>query len=148
MEQVLHWAGDHWAHIAIALSLIIQISPIKVNPWTAIFNWLGRALTKELKKDIDGIGKDVSDLKKSQEALSRKVDKNEMNRMRHEVLGFANSCKNKQRHTKEEFDHIFELNDQYMALLERSGEKNGQFEEAFSFIKVLYRRCMEENDFL
>lgn len=148
MEQALHWAGDHWAQIAVVLSLIVQISPIKINPWTALFKWIGKLLTQEIKGDIDQIGKDLDELKQQQEALSAKVDKNEMNRMRYEVLDFANSCKNKRRHTKEEFDHIFELNDQYEKLLEKTGGTNGQFHEAFDFIKGLFRRCMENNDFL
>ncbi len=141
VEGILHWAGDHWGYIAVALSLVVDISPIKWNPWKSLIGWIGKALTKDVRDELDGIKKDLALMKKEQTA-------DEMDRIRSEVLDFANSCRLRRRHTKEEFDHIFALNDKYAGLLDETGQQNGRFEEAFGYIKELYRKCMAEDDFL
>ena len=87
--------------------------------------------------------------------LAKKVDQietrqmaDEKDRIRYEVLDFANSCRNGRRHTRDEFQHIVDLNDKYERLLETTGDHNGVFVEEYAYIKGLYRRCMEKNDFL
>lgn len=149
MQQVLQWAKEHWGIIAIVLSFVIDWTPkIKWNPWKSFFGWIGELLTKELRAEISGLKKDVADVKAVQERQEKEADENEMDRIRSEVLDFANSCRLKRRHTKEEFDHIFALNDKYQTLLEKTGQQNGRFEDAFEYIRALNRRCMEQNDYL
>jgi len=149
MQQVLQWAKEHWGIIVFVLSLVIDWTPkIKWNPWKSFFGWIGELLTKELRAEISGLKKDVADVKAVQERQEKEADENEMDRIRSEVLDFANSCRLKRRHTKEEFDHIFALNDKYQTLLEKTGQQNGRFEDAFEYIRALNRRCMEQNDYL
>ena len=149
MQQILQWAGEHWGIIVFVLSLVIDWTPkIKWNPWKSFFGWIGELLTKELRAEISGLKKDVADVKAVQERQEKEADENEMDRIRSEVLDFANSCRLKRRHTKEEFDHIFALNDKYQTLLEKTGQQNGRFEDAFEYIRALNRRCMEQNDYL
>ena len=50
--------------------------------------------------------------------LERMTD--EKDRIRYEVLDFANSCRNGRRHTKDEFQHIIDLNDKYEVLLDKT----------------------------
>lgn len=66
------------------------------------------------------------------------IDENEKDRIRWEVLSFANSCRHNQPHTKDEFQHIIALNDKYKILLKRTDDKNGVFESEFAYIKKLY----------
>lgn len=148
MEQVLYWLGDNWVQVCLAASLVIQISPIKWNPWTTLLNWVGKMLTKDVMREVAGIKKDLAEVKAEQKRQEQEADENEMDRIRSEVLDFANTCRLKRRHTKEEFDHIFAVNDKYKRLLKKNGRTNGRFEEAFDYIQTLYRKCMTENDFL
>lgn len=97
---------------------------------------------------VDILGKKVDKIEQQQEAQAVEHKMDEMDYVRTTVLDFANSCRQKRKHTKEEFDHIFALNDKYQDLLRVTGQQNGRFEEAFVYIKGLYRTCMEENSFL
>lgn len=149
MQQILLWAANNWGYIALALSLFIDWTPsIKWNPWKTFFGWIGKMITKPLMSKIEGMEARLDDVIAKQEQQEKEADENEMDRIRSEVLDFANSCRLKRRHTKEEFDHIFALNDKYQALLEKTGQQNGRFEDAFEYIRVLNRRCMEQNDYL
>ena len=90
----------------------------------------------------------VGDLRQQLSEMDSKIDRNEMDRIRWEVLDFANSCRNKKQHTKSEFEHIIDLNEKYEMLLTRTNETNGVFEEDYRYIRDIYRECCEENKFI
>lgn len=89
--------------------------------------------------------KQIKDDLKEQRGM---IDDNEKDRIRWEILAFANSCRNNQKHTKDEFQHIIDLNDKYKVLLERTQDKNGVFEAEYDYIKKLYADRQIKNDFL
>ena len=70
--------------------------------------------------------------------VSDRNDENEKDRIRWEILDFANSCRNGRKHSKEEFNHIIELRVKYEKLLEKTGDENGVFEEDYKYIQSLY----------
>ena len=80
--------------------------------------------------------------------MEKAIDENEIDRIRWEVLDFANSCRNKRRHTKDEFDHIISQNDKYHKLLDKYDMENGVFDAEYAYILRLYKKCQDENDFL
>lgn len=98
-------------------------------------------LFKNVDKRLENLEKKVDDIEKQ-----RMED--EKDRIRFEVLEFANSCRNKKLHTKDEFQHIIDLNDKYEDLLDKTNDKNGVFASEIEYVKVLYKRCQEQNDFL
>lgn len=118
----------------VALLTLIQIAPIKVNPWSAIAKAIGRAIN--------------SDLIGAVKTVSENVDQNEIDRLRWEILDFSNSCQNGRRHTREEFDHIIRMHEKYESILTRRNESNGQVDMAYDYIKTLYQKCLIERDFL
>ena len=120
--------------IALILLTLIQIAPIKINPWSAIAKAIGRAINGDLTRAVNQI--------------SESVDQNEIDRLRWEILDFSNSCQNGRRHTREEFDHIIRMHEKYESILTRRNESNGQVDMAYDYIKTLYQKCLIERDFL
>ena len=141
LQDVLKWAGNNVWGIILAFSVFIQITPIKINPWSALFKWIGSMINADTRKDIKELKTIVTD---QQDA----IDENEKDRIRWEILDFANSCRNGRRHTKDEFQHIITLRDKYINLLEKTGEVNGVFEAEYQYILKLYAERQEKNDFL
>lgn len=47
--------------IIVGSSLLIEITPIKINPWSAIISWISKRLTKRLEDKIDENSKHSSD---------------------------------------------------------------------------------------
>ena len=82
------------------------------------------------------------------EDVSERIDKIEIDNTRSTILDFANSCMNERKHTKEEFEHMFDLHDQYMKTIEERGIKNGRMDMAYKYISDLYLQCVNENSFL
>lgn len=140
-QQILEWCGKNIWAILLALSALIQITPIKINPWSAIFRWIGDKANHDLKEKINKIDNKVDELSKQ-----RKED--EKDRIRWEILDFANSCRNGRKHTKDEYLHIIELNTKYKKLLKETDDENGVFEVEYGYIQKLYKERQEKNDFL
>ena len=130
LKTILEYSGGA---LAILLTLI-QITPIKINPWSAIARAIGRA--------ING---DVLD---SLKAAERRIDENEIDRLRWEILDFANSCRNERKHTQEEFEHILDMHEKYEKILMRQHRENGKVTRAYEYIKDIYDKRNENNDFL
>lgn len=129
------------ALVVLFLSFIIQITPIKINPWTTLLKAISNALTSPISQKLDGLTGKI-------DTLDRNVTENEKDRIRWEILDFANSCRNDRKHTRDEFQHIITLDDKYKELLEKTHDKNGVFEIEMNYIRDLYAKRLEKNDFL
>jgi hypothetical protein len=141
MQQVVEWIGKNLWTIIIVISIFIQITPIKINPWSALFKWIGKTITGNACSKIDGLIDKV-------EKIEKDVKTNEKDRIRWEILDFANSCRNNRKHTRDEFQHIVALNDKYKRLLKETNDTNGVFEVEYNYIQDLYAERLEKNDFL
>lgn len=137
IEQVLDWLVKNFISVVVIFSVFIQITPIKWNPLTTFAKWLSKIFTKELSDQIETMQGNLDDIRED-------IDENEKDRIRWEVLDFANSCRHGRKHTKDEFQHMITLNDKYKVLLERTEDQNGVFESEFKYIKGLY----DNSDFL
>lgn len=83
--------------------------------------------------------------------LSQMVESNDMQTVRQikaHVLEFANSCLNKNKHTKKDFDNIIAENQEYEALVEKYNLVNDVYTEDYEYILKVYHKCQEENSFL
>lgn len=130
LNEILGASGG----VALILLTLIQIAPVKINPWSAIAKAIGRAINGDLIRAVNQV--------------SESVDQNEIDRLRWEILDFSNSCQNGRRHTREEFDHIIRMHEKYESILKRRNESNGQVDMAYDYIKTLYQKCLIERDFL
>ena len=141
LQKQVEWIGANLWTIIIIVSIFIQITPIKINPWSALFKWIGQQVTGNACNKIDGLVEKISHIEED-------VKTNEKDRIRWEILDFANSCRNNRRHTREEYQHIIALNDKYCKLLKETHDANGVFEADYKYIKKLYAERLEKNDFL
>lgn len=140
-QQVWTWVGTHLWQIIMFGSLFIQIAPIKINPWSTIIKWIGKILMGEACGKMDDLIEKIDD-------MDTEMKENEKDRIRWEILDFANSCHNHRKHTRDEFKHIIELNDKYNTLLEQTHDRNGVFKAEYEYIKKLYDKLNEKDAFL
>lgn len=144
--------------MAVSLTAIIGLLSLVFKPIRKAIVFVykkvtgGRDKNKEILDKIDDVSKKVDqvreELTEKIQIVSNSNDKNEMKRLRWEILDFANSCKNGRRHTQDEFKHIIEVHDDYETLLESTGEKNGFLDAEFDYIREIYAERQKKNDFL
>lgn len=81
-------------------------------------------------------------------AQQRSNDMQTVQTIRAHILDFANSCFNKRKHTKREFENIIDENSMYEELVEKYDIKNNVYKEDYEFILKVYHKCQEEGSFL
>ena len=123
-------------------SWLIQISPIKINPWTWIARSIGRAINGELIEKVDGLEKQFKQMQEDdaeREAKSARI----------RILRFGDECKQQIKHSQEHFDQIIDDIDQYETYCATHPNfKNNKAVLTISIIKDVYRRRIADNDFL
>ncbi len=125
----------------IVLMTLIQIAPIKLNPWDKILTWLGNHMNADIVKRVDVIEAKLDEhIKESSDEMIRKI--------RADILSFGNSCMNGQLHTKEEFEFVISECDQYEKYIEKTQAKNGVATATIQEIRRLYKKGLHENSFL
>lgn len=140
-KQVIQWIGQHMVSILLVISFFIQVSPIKINPWSSLVKWIGKILTSNLDNRLEKVQSTITDIGAS-------IDQNQKDRIRWQVLDFANSCREGRKHSKDEFQHVITLNDKYKKLLKKTDDKNGVFDAEYDFIQSIYKERQEKNDFV
>ena len=128
--------------LLIALLTLIQIAPIKINPWSAIAKTLGRAINKEMMDKLESLDKEMKQLRDAtalESALNCRV----------RILHFGDETLHGQKHTKEHFDQILRDIDKY----EHYCSTHPEFENNVTVltsarIKEIYRKRLADGDFL
>lgn len=133
---LLHtYASDIAASLAI-LSIVIEVAPIKLNPWSYLLKSLGNKINADVINRLEIVEGQLK-------AQDSKIDNNEKDRIRYEILDFARSCRKNDPHTKEEFDHILEQYDKYEVILAKLEQPNGKVTQAMRYINQLYPNVQE-----
>lgn len=128
--------------ILLAVLTVIQIAPIKINPWSALAKAIGRAINGEVIAKVDQLERDLVEMKAAQE------ERDAIN-CRSRILHFGDETIHGVRHTKEHFDQI--LRD--ITTYERYCDDHPNFENNTTVltsqrIKNIYEDCLKTADFL
>lgn len=126
----------------LVLLTLLQIAPIRVNPWSAIAKAIGRALNGEVLARVDKLERDL-------DALRSAAEEREAVSCRARILHFGDETLHGTLHTREHFDQVLRDLDSY----ERYCDEHPDFENnvtvlTSSRIKDIYKKCLENNDFL
>ena len=122
-------------------SIIIQIAPIKINPWDKLLKWAGDRINHNVNLKIDTLDKKLDDHIATDTA--RRVDD-----IRNTILVFANECSRGIIHSKEQFRFIVSKCDAYEQYVEDNHLKNGVITEATRLIKDTYQNHLKNDSFL
>lgn len=135
MRSVIDWVLANPMFALIGTVTIIQIAPIKINPWASLFalvkKWIG---ITELEGKITNLTKDLLDEK--------------VNNKRWNILDFGNSCRQGRTHTKEEWDHVLSELSWYEVYCEKHHIANGVIEQMAFYLREEYLKLLKTNDFL
>ena len=134
--------------IAVLLTLI-QVSPIKVDPWSALARILGRAINNE----VIGMLNEVKAAQKSNtDRLNEHIrmdDERYADERRARILRFNNELVREIPHTKEEFIDILVDIDDYERYCDQNPEyRNNRAVHAIANIGRAYDERLVKHDFL
>lgn len=156
--------------IGLLGSIGIEIMPIKVNPWRSLFKWIGKQITGGIEEKFDNKFNETFNIRSrhydeiiekfdmsskqfhlvSEEIKSMKliINENEMNRLRWEILDFADARRNGRRYSRDAYFHIMQVSDKYHRLCEENDFQNGVIDIETKYILEKYREDRDNNNFI
>lgn len=142
--------------IALGLPTLLEISPIKINPWSWIlkmlkFLWRGfcRSLNADVLAELEKVKKSQQDTKTKLENHIKMDDQREADKARASILHFNNELLRDIPHTKEEFIEVLSKIDWYNDFCKTHEDyKNSRAVHAIANILRVYDERMEKHDFL
>lgn len=128
--------------ILFLLLTLIQISPIKINPWTWLARKIGRAFTGEALDRLDNLEKEIKEIK-------RKNEEREATDCRSAILRFGDEIRHGTLHSKEHFDQVLldiSFYEHYCST--HNDYANNIALMTIEKIKNTYRDCLNNDSFL
>ena len=121
-----------WAVVLlIILMSLIQVSPLRLNPWDSILGWIGKKVNGDMHEQLKVLKKQVSDLW--------------INSHRQSILTFARECRADIDHDAEEWNHILSVADEYEVYCQKNTVSNGVVKADTEYIRNLYQELSREH---
>ena len=138
LDKLLAYSGGG----LFVLLTLVQIAPVKVNPWSAIARWIGKAINGEV------LGK-LGRLEARLDEHINTDDKRDADSHRVKILQFNNELLRSIDHTKEEFIEILAEIDAYERFCkDHSDYPNNRAVMAIENIRENYKERLQKHDFL
>ena len=131
------------------LLTIIQIAPVKINPWGAIAKAFGRAINAEVLKELAEMKATQKETREKLEAHIDMDDERMADVHRTMILHFNNELLREIDHTKEEFiEALADIDEYEQYCKDHPNYKNNRAVHAVANIKRVYDDRLEKHDFL
>ena len=122
----------------LILLTLIQIAPVKINPWSWLAKNIGKAINGEVVEKVDNLSTDIRNLRDE-------CEEREATACRTRILRFGDEILHDVRHSKEHFDQI--LID-ITACASHPDFRNNVAVATIKRINQVYAQCIRSNNFL
>lgn len=128
---------------------MIEIAPIKVNPWSAIARALGSVINRDVIARLDDISRVQRDTQRRLDDHIKVDDERDADMHRAKILRFNNELLRNIPHTREEFIEILAEIDGYEAFCRAHPDyQNNRAVHAVANINRVYDERLQKHDFL
>lgn len=152
VKDVFDIINDYSAITTIAVVLLtsmIEVSKVKINPWTALAKGIGKRMNKEIMDKLEIVENDVKNLREKHDNLECRMDRKDADACRARILRFADELRRNVDHSEEFFNQILEDVSNYERYCREHPEyKNSKAVNAIEKINETYKHCIEKNSFL
>lgn len=128
--------------VLLILLTLIQIAPVKINPWSWLAKNIGKAINGEVVEKVDNLSTDIRNLRDE-------CEEREATACRTRILRFGDEILHDVRHSKEHFDQILidiTAYENYCA--SHPDFRNNVAVATIRRINQVYAQCIRNNNFL
>lgn len=137
------------AAAAALIMTLVQIAPIRLDPWSALFKAVGRAINAEVLRALDEVKAQQMEAQSKLADHIKVDDRREADRHRERILLFNNELLRSIGHTREDFIEILAVIDSYERYCKANDDyKNNRATHAVANICRVYDERMRKHDFL
>lgn len=140
--ETIKQLGVYGGGIILILMTLIQITPIKLNPWSWLGRIIGRAINGEVLDEVKSLKQDVKNNKADDDDKWASLS-------RSHILVFGDEIRLGIEHSKERFDQILlDISDYEQYCENHPNYHNDKAPVTIKLIKQKYKECLEKNKFL
>lgn len=144
LKEILTFSGGG----LLLILTLIQIAPIKVNPWSWVAKAIGRAFNADVLKELKELKDEQHKTRTKLDAHIKKDNENRADERRTNILRFNNELIRGLPHTKEEFVEILADIDVYERYCKDHPEyENNRAVHAIANIGRVYDERLKKHDF-
>jgi len=126
----------------LATMTVLQVAPIKINPWTWIARAIGRAINAEVIAEVGNLKQEVHTIKKS-------TEEHEAKSARVRILRFGDEILHDVKHSQEHFNQVLLDITEYEEYCSHHPEfRNNVTGITTKRIMETYEKCLKDNNFL
>ena len=138
LKEILFGSGG----VMFVLLSLLEVSKIPINPWSGLAKLIGNALNADV----------LAEVKQTKKRLDDHIatdDERNANLLRTQILRFNDELVDDRKHTKEHFDEILSIIDEYETYCRTHEDyKNNKCAHAVANISRVYDERVEKRDFL
>lgn len=128
---------------------VIQIVPIKINPWSAVCRWLGRVINADINSKVDNLSKSIDELKRQNDMINHTIGEDRAITARVRILRFGDEVSRGIKHSEENFEQVLSDIDMYEKYcVSHPKFKNNQTVMTTKVIKETYEMRLKNRDFI
>ena len=101
------------ALIVFALLSIVQISPIKIDPWSKLLKWFGKSINGEVSRQIGAINEHIKEVDVRLDDMMNMEEQKDADAARNRILIFDDELRRHIDHSYEYFQQILADVDEY-----------------------------------
>lgn len=121
---------------------LVQIAPIKLNPWSWIARAIGRAINAEVIDKVDKLETKVENIKKN-------TEEHEAKSARVRILRFGDEILHDVKHSQEHYNQVLLDITEYEEYCRQHPEfRNNVTGITTKRIMATYEKCLKDNSFL
>lgn len=117
---------------------LVQISPLRINPWDAIFRWLGKKLNGTTEQKLE-------DLECRLQSQEKQIQDMWINSHRNAILNFARETRAGIEHDSEEWANCLNQCAAYENHVLKSGIPNGVVQVNIAYLRDLFMKLSAEH---
>lgn len=136
-----------------AIMLVVQIAPIRFNPWSFVLNKLGQMMTRGVIDEVKVINGGMEErlhqeIVAVRDELAGIISETDAVHARYRIIRFHDEILQGVRHSKDHFDQILEMIDICETYCkDHNGFMTNQCHSSCSHIKEVYDERLRKRDF-
>ena len=136
--------------IVIILLSLIQITPLKIDPWTRFFKWVGKIINGSVMKELQDIKADLANVHAELDNVKEREEEREADQTRYRILRFDDELRQHIDHSEEHFTQILADVDKYKKYCDthKDGYINSKADSAMENIRTTYDDVKKYNKFI
>ena len=138
-----------WVVLLCVTLTLIEITPIKINPWSWIAKKIGSAFNGEIMKEISHLKQEIKDVKSDISDIREEAKEREATSRRTRILEFGDEILHEVDYSKEHWDNILmDISAYEIYCDDHPHYMNNVAEETIKHIKIKYRQHLQNDSFL